>query len=506
MHPLPPLEGLKIVTAQEMARIEQLAREEGASELQFMENAADSLALLVTAFLEEYNLPKTLTLLVGKGNNAGDTYAVGARLLQKKYSVDAWQIYPLESSSPLCKQMHEQFLSQGGTVHFITEEKDFHFEPQGVILDGLVGTGFKGRAEGILALAIAAANASEHPILAIDIPSGVNGTTGEVGTIAIQAKETLFLEFPKTGFFLGEGFNHIGTLRYAHFALPEKFRHDAKATAALFNIEAAPRFLPPLKRNQHKYQAGYVLGFAGSVEMPGAALLSCSAALRSGAGIVRLFHPPEMQSALSAAPYELIHEAWDGRTSQRLEEEAARAKAVLIGPGMGRNPEAEKRVEKLLSLFTLPTVIDADALFHLANHLEWSLPEHTILTPHHKEMERLLHSPNDESLLAKSQKFAEEKKVTIILKGAPTFILHPRTIPLCIPRGDPGMATAGSGDVLTGMVAALLAHGLDPRTAASLAVYLHALAGERAACALSSYSVTASDLLDFISEAFSSLN
>lgn len=497
------LEGLKVVAAKEMARMEAMAYADGHSEQTFMENAGSAIAAAVIEFIEKRRLPKTVTLLVGKGNNGGDAFAAGVQLLQKGIKTKAVHIYSLDDCSPLCKKMYEKFRAKGGTIHYV-QGQEFRFE-EGLILDGLVGTGFRGKAEGILALAIEKANLSGHPIIAIDIPSGLNGTTGEAETIAIQATQTIFLGLPKVGFFLKQGWDHVGELKYASFGLPEKYIASAKAAAFLLNESHIKSCFPPIKRTRHKYQAGYVLSIAGSPGMPGAALLASFSALRAGAGIVRLFHPPGMEAELSAAPYELIREGWDSKKMGRLEKEAERAKTVLIGPGIGRTPTAKKMLHQILKKIALPMVIDADALFFLAENPDWKLSKGSIVTPHHGEMNLLLarfKSEKKNGMFEQCQAFAQEKKATVILKGAPTIIFHPGTTPLIITRGDPGMATAGSGDVLTGIIAGMLAQGLDPRTAAALSVYLHGRSGEMAASFMTSYCMTASDLIEFLPDSF----
>ncbi len=498
-----PLEGHKVITASEMARVEAIAYRDGFSDRTFMENAGKAIAERVQDFIEENALPKVVTLFVGKGNNGGDALAAGARLLERGFTIVAWMLYPVEECSPLCREMHEQFCAHGGKVAPMRELSTLPSE--GILLVGLVGTGFKGRAEGVLAQAIERANASHLPILAIDIPSGLNGNTGEVETVAIKATETIYLGLPKIGFYLGQGWDHVGELHFASFGLPKKYSDQAKALACLFDEERISTLLPPIVRTRHKYQAGYVLAVAGSPGMPGAALLSCLAALRSGAGIVRLFHPEGMVEQLSGAPYELIHQGWDGKECTPLQQEAHRAKALLIGPGMGRDARAKERLKNVLKGIALPMVIDADALYFLAEDPALKPPAGSVLTPHRAEMERLLHKPLDkdpEEFLATCQAYAETHQITLVLKGAPTFIFHPKEPPLILTRGDPGMATAGSGDVLTGMIAAMISQGLNPRSAAAVAVYLHGLSGELAALELTSYCMTASDLIDFLPEAF----
>jgi NAD(P)H-hydrate epimerase len=471
-----------------------------------MENAGNAIADFVESFISCHDLLKRVTLLVGKGNNGGDAYAAGAVLCKRGFKVIAFHIYSLERCGPLCKAMYERFRKSGGTVHHVRGERAFDFGSEGILLDGLVGTGFKGKADGALALAIEEANRSDLPIIAIDIPSGLDGNTGEVATVAIRATHTVFLGLPKAGFFLGEGWDHVGKLHYAFFGLGEKQIADARPVAFLYNEEFS---LPPLKRTRHKYQAGYVLAVAGSRGMSGAALLASFAALKSGAGIVRLFHPSGMEAEWGGAPYELIRQGWDGKDLSVIKAQAVRAKAMLLGPGIGRTKEAKKMVSRLIKEIDLPMVIDADALFFLAQDSSWSLPPNSVITPHRGEMDLLLGKKlkgGETDYHALCQEFAERKKITLVLKGAPTFLFHPGAVPLVITAGDPGMATAGSGDVLTGMIAAMLAQGVPARAAAALAVYLHGCAGEAAAANLTSWCMTASDLIDFLPDAFSKVD
>lgn len=230
----PPLEGMKIVDAHEMARIEGLACSQGASEQAFMEHAGAAIAEIVQEFLEDRHLSKTVTLLVGKGNNGGDAYAAGIKLIERGVKTKALHIYSLDTCGPLCKTMYDKFRSIGGEIFHVHNESAFHFQSDGIILDGLVGTGFRGKADGILSTAIEKANQSGLPIIAIDIPSGLNGSTGEVGTVAIHAAQTIFLGLPKIGFFLKNGWEHVGTLKYASFGLQEKYIAEAKASALPF--------------------------------------------------------------------------------------------------------------------------------------------------------------------------------------------------------------------------------------------------------------------------------
>lgn len=502
------LEGIKVVAAHEMAELEKQAYAQGASDAEFMENAGSGVADAVFRFAEYKKLSRKVIVLVGKGNNGGDALVAARKLLQGGFAVACYQLYAADSCSPLCQAQLRQFQSIGGKVHVLKDADEIDFLKGSLILDGIVGTGFKGRAEGIMAEVIDAANLSGLPILAIDIPSGLNGDTGAVESVALHATQTFYLGLPKIGFFIGEGWNYVGELLGIDFGLNPKLIESQPAIAYVLEDAALAALLPPVTRTRHKYQKGYVLAVAGSVGMGGAAILSCFAALRSGAGIVRLFYPEEMEDEFGNAPLEVIKESWDFQNFARVFNECKRAKAMLIGPGLGREHEAEKMLRRLLANLTIPCVIDADALYHLSEHSDWELPEKTILTPHHKEMERLLRkevAKDPSEFHFQCQRFAEKKNVVIVLKGGPTFIFAPKTLPLIASHGSPALATAGTGDVLTGVIAALLAEGLELRDAAALGVSLHGLAGEIAAAEKTDYCVVASDVIESLPQAFSTL-
>ncbi len=483
------MEGLKVVTALEMARIEKKAIQKGASEERFMEEAGKKVAQAAMEFAETRKLGKKVALLVGKGNNGGDAYAAGCFLLDEGYKVRAFPLYPVEDCSKLNRKFGEKFRKKRGVVEPVGE---MGFENEGLILDGYLGTGFKGKVEKEMGLAIQRANESGKPILAIDIPSGLNGSTGEVGSHVIVAQETIALGLPKSGFFFRQGWNCVGRLRVEDFGLPKEAIDEAEAIAYL------PKWsdlqLPEIVRTRHKYQAGYVVGYGGSKELPGAVKMAGLAALRAGAGIVRIFHPGD----IGPAEDELISNEW---SAKGWKEALEKAKAVFVGPGLGRSDDVKKWLNKHLKEIKQPCVLDADALLDGVK----SYPKFSVLTPHRGEVLRVLGlkaAPREEELFAKVMRFCDRKEVIIVLKGAPTFVFAPKKVPIIVPRGDPGMAKAGTGDVLTGIIAAMLAQGLSLLEAAVLGVALHAIAGEEAVKEKTSYCLIAKDLIDFLPNAF----
>lgn len=493
------MKGLPVVTADEMKRLESEAFASGESEEEYMLGAGSGIASVILKRLITPACGGTVYLLTGKGNNGGDAFVVGEILKKKGYYVTAYALYPMEECSELSKKMAAKFIKAGGKI---VEVKAIPTFGEGIIVDGLVGTGFKGAAKGMLAEVITAANESDLPIFAVDIPSGLNATTGEVESVAIRAHATVSLGLPKIGFYINQGWDHVGKLVHVDFGLPHRFIDKCKAEAFLLDEETIGESLPKIERSRHKYESGYVIAVAGSLSMPGAAIMSCLAALKAGAGILRLFYPEDMINELTSAPYELIKEGWDLKDDTRISEESKRAKALLIGPGMGRTKEAQAAIKMVLARTILPTVLDADALWFLAQDNEMHLPKKTVLTPHHGEMQRILDA---DPTIENCSDYVLARNVTLVLKGAPTMIFHPEEEPIIVARGDPGMAKAGTGDVLTGIITGLLAQGLEPFQAAVLGVYLHAIAGEIAAESETSYGILATDLIYCLPEAIQSI-
>lgn len=487
-EPLPPVLpsyfGVKVVTAAEMARVEKLAVEGGCSEEKFIREAGKKVALVAMRYVEERKLPKTVYLVVGKGNKGADAYAAGIELLEEGFRVKAFACFPSEACSEENRKLGVEFVRKRGERVPFYEGTEIRFE-EGLIIDGMLGTGFKGKVDGKVETAILIANASKNPILAIDLPSGLDGTTGVIGGACIEAALTVSLGMAKSGLFLREGWNHTGRLFVEDFGLPPRFVHLAEEIAYLPDVTRLP--LPKIIRNRHKYQAGYVIGYAGSEIMRGAPKMAGLSALRSGAGIVRLFHKGE----IGEAPMELISQKW---TKKAWDEELKRAGALFAGPGLGTVSK------NWLKEISLPAVFDADALQKGAR-----FPAQAVLTPHRGEMLRLLGlkaAPQEEDFFLQCQKFVDRQRLVLVLKGAPTFLFEHGKPPLIIGRGDPGMATAGSGDVLTGIIAALLAQKMVAHAAAALGVYLHGIAGEKAAEEKTSYGLIARDLIECLPKAF----
>lgn len=494
------LEGLKVVTARAMAAAEKASIEAGASGLEYMLTAARGLAKEVSAFVASKKLKKKLMLLVGKGNNGGDSLAMATFLKLEGFEVTACLCFDPTVCSPLCFQMLSDFEKKGGKTLVVSSLKDLNLGSDGVIIDALFGTGFSGSPSQEISQIIDCVNQSQLPILSIDIPSGIDGNTGKKGGSAIHATHTYFLGLPKVGFFLQDGFEHVGEFKGVDFGLSNLFVDQMEASGYLLDVQKLKEQLPKLKRCQHKYIAGHVAIIAGSNSMEGAAFLASKACYRTGAGLVHLFSSKGVDSIFFQALPEVIKGRIDQELSRHIKELKA-LKACVIGPGLDAScKESKKVLEQVWQESECGLVIDASGLALLKEKIEHGQGKSVVLTPHRGEMARLLgvDKLSDEALLETMQSYSEKTGAVLVLKGAPTFVFAPKTKPLIITAGTPALATAGSGDVLSGMIGAFVSKGLELRVAAALGVYIHAVSGEKAADKLSDYSLLASDLIEQI--------
>ena len=495
-----PLEGAKITTATSWSETERRAIDEGdATAAEYMQKAADGIYEITKKFIEDGHFEPRVTLLCAKGNNSGDAYAAGCQLIDNDCNVTSLQFAKLEECSPLCQQHAKAFRNKGGVIVFGDDIDKFELSRKGVVLDGLFGTGFKGKIEGKMAKVIERVNSSHHAVISIDIPSGVSGDTGIVEGSAIFADLTIYLGLVKVGHLLNQGYEHVGRVARVDFGISRSYVKQLEPFAYIVNTKIAKRNVPHHKRTANKYSVGQVAVIAGSNKYPGAAQLACHAALATGAGLVRLYCEKGMEALLTSMAPEVIRSNF---AIDEIKDEVKRIRAFLVGPGLGRDEKVKVDLEEAYKVGDCPVVIDADALFFFEK-----IDRSAVLTPHRGELCHLLQCDSkidDVELLESAEKFAQDHKVTIVVKGAPTTIVSFEGPKIMIPFGNRGMASGGMGDALGGMIASLIAQGMPPRDAAVLGALLHALAGDRAAQIKSEQSMTASDLIDSISYLFQS--
>ncbi|MDX1905426.1 MAG: NAD(P)H-hydrate dehydratase [Bacteroidia bacterium] len=444
-------------------------------------------------------------ILAGPGNNGGDGLVIARYLCLWGREVQVILSHEPGRFEGDARIMH-QILSELPVPLTLFEEADIQdivaeFREPPVLVDALLGTGSQGPLRGSVLALIQAVSALTLPVVAIDLPSGLDADTGDVPELFLPATHTLTFQLAKVCHCVTPAATACGTVTVLDIGIwPEVIR---QLGIQRFVPERADMVRWRLKREatSHKGTFGHALAIGGSRYMPGAIALTGYACLQAGAGLVSVFTPEACRTPVFALAPELMCPPagavfdWLGPDALEDAERALAGKAaVMIGPGMGTHPETYAFLARLLPRIQVPLVVDADALNLLAAHPDlWLLlPSHTILTPHPGEMARLTGLTHvQERRLETAERLAQDRQVIVILKGAGTLIACPDGTTFVNPTGNPGMATAGSGDVLTGILGGLLAQGYSPQIAAVMGVYLHGLAGDLAAGHLGQEGVTA---------------
>lgn len=352
-------------------------------------------------------------------------------------------------------------------------EETVELEGHDVIVDALFGTGFSGEPRPDAAALIERINAASAPVVSVDLPSGVNASTGEVSGAVVDADLTVTFHGPKVGLAVAPGSFHAGQVVVADIGLQDVVTENRRATPALLGL------VPLRGRRDTKYSAGVVLVVGGQPGMTGAPALSALAALRADAGYATIAVPQDSLPVVESLALEPVKIGWrDEDAVETIAAAAERAGALAIGPGLGRSDARRALVRELLVRLELPAVVDADALFRF-EPVERAAP--TVLTPHAGELARLLDTDSawvGAHRLEAARRGAERFGAVLLLKGPDTIVAAPGLGAIICDRGPPSLATAGTGDVLTGVVAAFLAKGLEPRSAAAAAAVAHARAAE----------------------------
>jgi NAD(P)H-hydrate epimerase len=419
----------------------------------------------------------SLLVLCGTGNNGGDGFVVARLALAAN-----WRVRVLLLGDPAQLQgdaltAHADFVSQGGQATPFTAAAGL--DDADVIVDALLGTGVDRPLTGDWLLAVERINASALPVLAVDLPTGLYADTGAVSGAAVHADMTVTFIGRKAGLFTGVGPDYAGETRFAGLVVPGTVYRQVPPAAQLVRHAALGALAGPRVRTAHKGQHGHVLVIGGGEGMAGAARLAGEAALRSGAGLVTLATHPVHAAFVAVACPELICHAV--ATAQDLQALIKPASVLLVGPGLGRSSWARSLLAAVLEA-SQPLVIDADALNLLASAPVKRMNQ--VLTPHPGEAGRLLQQDTaviQRDRFAAAQAITQQYGGTTVLKGAGTVIHSDGQLPIVCGAGNPGMATAGMGDVLAGVIAALIAQGMDTHAAAVAGVCVHACAGDVAA-------------------------
>lgn len=503
---------MKILTAEQMrAADRRTIAELGIPGIVLMESAGRA---VVNEILQRYShlAPGPVLVLCGKGNNGGDGLVVARTLLQH-----GWQVTTLvlagEASIGGDARLYLDILQRlGVSIDFAADlaevENLLARLPQpALIVDALFGTGLSSPIAGQHAFAIDWMNRARAPKVAIDIPSGLDATSGAVLGSVVSADLTVTLAAAKLGQMIYPGVACCGELVVAEIGIPQTLL-DELAAGILLEAGDVRNFLPPRPAGGHKGTFGHLLLVAGSRGKSGAAALAADAALRSGAGLVTVAAPASLQTTLAIKLTEVMTAPLDEIDGALAETAGAQIaalwqdkKVLALGPGLGRSAATLALVRQVVPDCPWPLVLDADALFALAGHcglLALRPVGTTILTPHPGEMALLLGVSIDEieaDRVGTARRFAEEHGVVLVLKGARTVIAAPDGGILINPTGHAGMATGGMGDLLTGTIAALLCQGAPPLAAAAAGVWLHGRSGDRLRARFGDAGLLASDLL-----------
>ncbi len=503
---------MKIATVDLIKKIDEAASQVyGIPRLILMENAAQAIKIVVD---QEFGIKGLdAVVLAGPGNNGGDGLAA-ARLLHT-YGADV-EILIFTSPEKFRNEAKinlEMIKKLGLKIHHIEDSSKIPelLVNKDLIIDALFGTGLNREVKGIYKDAIDTLNSMYIPILSVDIPSGINGDTGQIMGTAVYADITVTFGLPKPGHFLFPGADHTGRLYLSYLTYPLKLLMNDSISIELNK----PSLLPPRTRDTHKGDYGRCLFIGGSRRYMGAPYLASYSYLLTGGGMSYLATVESIIHHIAQKASEIIQiplrENAEGFISDEnidvLMKEAERMDFIVIGPGLGLHKSTERLFVELLKNIEKPVLIDGDGLTMLANHKDL-IKEHSeqiVLTPHTGEMSRLI-GMNIEDIkrdrLNIVKRFSTKYRVYLVLKGANTIIGYPDGMLYINTTGNPGMATAGSGDILAGMIPAFYCQGMDLGEAVQTGVFMHGLAGDIAALKYGEEGVTASRIMKNIHKAF----
>ena len=470
----------------------------------------------IVRHLEEHCGPargKTITILCGKGNNGGDGLVVARLLHRRGAQIHVVLLTPITDLGRDAATMYRRLVRVTGRtaiIRFQSADQVRHLlASSDILIDALLGTGLSSVVTGTYREAIELINSAGKPVIAVDIPSGLHADTGAILGQAIRATLTITCGLPKLGLYVDAGIDQAGVIRVVDIGIPPTYVDAIESRTLLITSDSAFQSLPERAPSAHKGIFGHAGIIAGSVGKTGAAALAARAALRIGTGLVTVATPSSVNDVLEAKLLEAMTMPLPETKARTLARSGldrvvafiqART-AIAVGPGLSTHPETVELVQSLMKYLDRPSVLDADALNALAGRAslltECKTPP--ILTPHPGEMARLEVDATTQSVnadrIGTARRFARERGVFVVLKGARTVIARPDGLVAICPTGNPGMATAGTGDVLTGMIVGLLAQRVPAWEAACAATYFHGSAGDLASQHLGQPGMLAGDLI-----------
>lgn len=498
---------IKIFSTDKVRELDKYTiQNEPISSIDLVERAANA---FTSEFCRRYSKQNRIIVFAGQGNNGADALAISRLLIDAGYRVETYLFNRYMQLSNECELNKQRLLSMEN-IEFTEVIYDFEppiLEKQDIIIDGLFGSGLNRPLTGGFAAMVKYINQSESTIVSIDIPSGLFGEDNQKNDpeAIIRADLTLSFGFPKLSFLLPENAEYVGEWKVLDILLhPEAIANTATSYFQVTENDIASVFHP---RNcfSHKGTFGHALLIAGSRGKIGAAILAAQACLKSGTGLLTVHVPQRGEQILQTAFPEAMVDLDPNQDHFSYVSDIRPFSAIGIGPGLGKHADSAKALEHLLQTTEEPVVLDADALNLIAanKNILKHVPARSILTPHPKEFDRIAgESNNSYERLLKAKDFAVNHQVCVVLKGAYTATCTTSGNVYFNSSGNPGMATAGSGDVLTGIILGLLAQGMEPETAAVVGVFLHGTAGDLAAVYQSEESMIASDIINMLGKAF----
>ena len=483
---------LRVLTAEEMRSIDRKTIEEvGVPGILLMENAGLGVVEVIEEMLEETDDP-TVSIFCGKGNNGGDGFVVARHLVNRSFNVRVYLVgepADLRGDALLNFQILRGF---GIDVEIIGQKRRLgRIQPGDLIVDALLGTGVSGEVTGFLADCIRWINRSGCPVVSVDLPSGLHTDDGTIGGVAVSAARTATMAELKRGLVLPPGRELAGDIDVIDIGVPESVGKESGVRTFFLEAEDIRDRLPHRPRAAHKGVFGKIVILAGSPGMTGAATLASMASLRVGGGLTILGIPHGLNAVLEEKLTEVMTRPFaqteTGTLALEAEQEIVNlfkwAEAVAVGPGLSDHAESAELIRRLVRNTDLPMVLDADGLNAFSGRSDLLRKSKTvrILTPHYGELARLIDRSIEDIAMNRievARETAGRFGCVLVLKGSPTVIAEPGGAVYVNSTGNSGMATAGSGDVLTGCIVGFLAQGCQPVDAALCGVYIHGLAGD----------------------------
>lgn len=498
---------MKIFRSAQIREIDQFTiKNEPVKSIDLMERAASKITDWIVENISQFN---RILVFAGPGNNGGDALVVARQLIKSGFEVQAYLLKLTDKLSPDCEINLQRLTKECSTkIYEITTKDNFPEIPESsIIIDGIFGSGLSRKTDGLAKDTISFINKSNTTIISIDIPSGLFGEDNSDNNPEgiIKATYTLTLQFPKLSYFFPENEDYVGQWKILPIGLHAEIINSTPTPYHFVCQNFITTNLKKRKKFSHKGTFGHALLISGSYGKMGAAVLAAKACLRTGSGLVTVHVPKLGNDIIQTALPEAMVSIDQSELIFTEIENPFDYDALGIGPGIGTKPNTVRGLAALLNNYSNPLVIDADAINILSQHNELiqKIPKNSILTPHPKEFERLAGNwKNDYDRLQKQINFATKNGIFVVLKGAHTSIACPDGDVYFNTTGNPGMATAGSGDVLTGIILSLLGQKYEPKFAAIIGVYLHGLAGDLAAENLGEEALIASDIIENLGIAY----